>query len=63
MNKETHKYGIGFWIGGGVYSLINMIMNLKKAAQSEILIYNYIITGVAVLGLIWNIILLKKSRK
>jgi hypothetical protein len=63
MNRETLKYGIGFWIGGGVYSLINMIMNLKKVVQSQILIYNYLIAGVAILGLILNIILLKKAQK
>jgi len=59
--KELYKYGIGFWIGGAVYSLINMIMNLKNAPQSNILFYNYLITGVAVIGLILNIILLKRK--
>ena len=58
--KELYKYGIGFWTGGGVYSIINMIMNYKQAAQSNILFYNYLITGVAVIGLILNIILLKR---
>ena len=62
MNKESFKYGIGFWIGGGVYSLINMIMNLRKADQNDILLYNYLITGVAILGLIFNIISLNKSK-
>jgi hypothetical protein len=57
--KEMYKYGIGFWIGAMVYSLINMIMNLKNAPQSNILFYNYLITGVAIIGLILNIILLK----
>ena len=57
-----YKFGIGFWIGGGVYSLINMIMNLINAPQSNILSYNYIITGVAVIGLILNVLLLKKGR-
>ena len=61
--NDFNKYGIGFWIGGGVYSIINMIMNLKNAAQSDILFYNYLITGVAVIGLILNIILLKRSKK
>ena len=28
--KENLKYGIGFWLGAGVYSLINMILNLKQ---------------------------------
>ena len=62
MAKEIYKYGIGFWIGGGIYSLINMIMNLKKAPQSDILFYNYIITGVAVLGLLLNLTMLKKKK-
>ena len=61
--KETYRFGIGFWIGGGVYSAINMFMNLKGVAQSHILNYNYIITGVAVIGLILNIILLKRAKK
>jgi len=29
---KKYQYGIGFWIGGGVYSVINMIMNYKNAA-------------------------------
>jgi len=57
------KFGIGFWIGGGVYSLINMIMNLNNIAQNKVLHYNYIITGAAVFGLILNIILLKKTKQ
>jgi len=61
--KDMNKFGIGFWIGGGVYSIINMLMNLKNVAQSHILNYNYIITGVAVIGLILNIILLKRTKK
>jgi hypothetical protein len=63
MKKDLHKYGIGFWIGGGVYSIINMIMNLKHAAQSDILIYNYEITGVAVIGLLLNLILMNVYKK
>jgi hypothetical protein len=59
--SNLNKYGIGFWIGGGVYSIINMIMNYKNAAQSSILTYNYLITGVAVIGLILNIILKKRK--
>jgi hypothetical protein len=61
--KEKFKYGIGFWIGACVYSIINMIMNLKHVAQDSILTYNYLITGVAVFGLILNILLLKKSNR
>ncbi len=60
--KDMNKYGIGFWIGGGVYRAINMLMNLKNVAHYYILNYNYIITGVAVIGLILNITLLKRKR-
>jgi len=61
--KEKFKYGIGFWIGACVYSIINMIMNLKQVAQDSILTYNYLMTGVAVFGLILNILILKKSNR
>jgi len=61
--KEKFKYGIGFWLGAGVYSLINMAMNLKQVAQNDVLTYNYLITGVAVFGLILNIYLLKRAKK
>jgi hypothetical protein len=62
MVKRIYNYiGIGFWIGGGVYSLINMILNYKHAVQGNILFYNYLITGVAVIGLILNIILIKRK--
>jgi hypothetical protein len=60
--KDKYAFGIGFWIGGGVYSLINLIMLLKNAPQNNILFYNYLITSVAVIGLILNIILLKKNK-
>jgi Flp pilus assembly protein protease CpaA len=60
--KDKYTFGIGFWVGGGVYSLVNMIMNLKNVPKSNILYYNYLITGIAVLGLILNIILLKKRK-
>jgi len=64
MIKKIYNYiGIGFWIGAGVYSLINMIMNLKNIPHSNILHYNYIITGVAVFGLILNIILIKRKNR
>lgn len=61
--KGINRYGIGFWMGGGIYSFITMILNLKKVSQSNILAYNYLITGVAVFGLILNIILLKKAKQ
>jgi hypothetical protein len=33
MNKEKLKYGMSFWIKGDVYSLVNIIMNLKKGCS------------------------------
>lgn len=60
--KDKYKYGIGFWLGGGVYILINMIMIIKNTPQNDILFYNYLITGVAFMGLSLNIILLKKEK-
>jgi hypothetical protein len=61
--KAMYMLGIGIWIGAGVYSAINMLMNLKGVSQDNILNYNYIITGVAVIGLIINIILMKRAKK
>jgi hypothetical protein len=60
--KEMYKFGIGLWIGAGVYSIINLIMNYNHIVQSKVLNYNYIITSVAIIGLILNIILLKKKK-
>jgi hypothetical protein len=59
--SEINKYGIGFWAGGGVYSLINLIMNYLQAAPSKVLFYNYLIIGVAIIGIILNIVLLKRK--
>ena len=61
--SDLNKYGIGFWLGGGTYSIINMLMNSIHAAQDNILFYNYLITGVAVVGLVLNLILLKRTKK
>jgi hypothetical protein len=57
------KFGIGFWAGVAVYSIINLIMNLKNVSQSKIINYNYIMIGAAVIGLILNIILLNKNKQ
>ena len=57
------KFGIGFWTGAGVYSFVNIIMNLNRAPQNGILSYNYIITSVAIFGLILNLIMLKTRSK
>ena len=62
MKKQYGYIGVGFWVGAAVYSAINMIMNINQVVQDKILIYNYEITGVAVLGLILNIILLKRQK-
>ena len=61
--KKYHKYGIGFWTGAGIYSLINMIMNLYQVSQEHILNYNYIITGAAIFGLILNLFLFKETKQ
>lgn len=39
-DRNNYKYGIGFWAGSGIYSLINMIMNLNNESQSKIMVYN-----------------------
>ena len=62
LMSELNKYGICFWAGGGIYSLINLILNYKRVAQSEVLLYNYLILGVAIIGLILNIVLLKRIK-
>ena len=59
---DKFTFGISFWIGGGVYNLINILMNLRNIPQNNILSYNYLITGVAVFGLILNMILLSKEK-
>jgi hypothetical protein len=61
--NKYRKYGIGFWSGAGIYSLINLIMNLNQASQEHILTYNYIITGAAVLGLILNLFLFNGTKQ
>jgi hypothetical protein len=61
--KEMYLFGIGFWTGAFVYSLINMIMNFNNTLQSKVLNYDYIITGVAVLGLILNFILIRRTKR
>jgi len=61
--NDRYKYGIGFWSGAGIYSLINMIMNLNHRSQSKIWVYDCIITCVAVVGLILCIYLLNKRKE
>ena len=59
--RKMNKFGIGFWAGAFIYSLVNMIMNLTHIMQNKILTYNSIIMGAATIGLILNIILLKRK--
>jgi len=61
--REKYKFGVGFWSGAGIYSLINMMMNLTKITQPKVLNYNYIITAAAVIGFILSLYLLKKSKQ
>ena len=61
MNNKF-RFGIGFWIGAGVLSLVNMSLNLRRAPQNDILFYTYLMTGISVIGLILNIILLKRAK-
>jgi len=61
--KKYRKYGIGFWSGVGIYSLINMMMNLNQVRQEKVLTYNYIITGAAIFGLILNLFLFKDTEQ
>jgi hypothetical protein len=61
--NKYRKYGIGFWSGAGIYSLINMIMNLNQVSREHILNYNYIIMGAAVFGLILNLFLFKETKQ
>ncbi len=61
-DRNNYKYGIGFWAGAGIYSLINMIMNLNHRTQSKIFVYDLIITCVSVIGLILCIYLLNKRK-
>ena len=59
--KDKYKYGVGFWAGGGIYSLINLILNFNGIPGNKILSYDYLITGVAVAGLVLNVFLLMKD--
>ncbi len=58
-----YKFGIGFWTGALVYSVISLIMNASGYLQSKVLVYDYIISGAAVIGFILNIILLKRAKR
>ena len=58
---ELFRCGIFFWVGAGVYSLINLLLNLRHA--SNIALYDGLISGVAVVGLVLNVVLLRRKRK
>lgn len=59
--RKPDKYltGIGFWIGGGVFSIINII---KILTYVNPLHYDYIMTGVAVIFILLCLILLRKKK-
>ncbi len=59
--KINYNSGIWFWGGAGVYSLINLILNYRQVTQKEVLFYNCLIFGVAIFGIILNVILLKRK--
>jgi len=57
MNKIFYYISIGFLLGVAVIGLINTILNLEHAIQNSVLIYDNLMVGVAIIGLILNIIL------
>lgn len=61
---KLYKYRIGLWSGVGILSLINIIMILKHAAQTPgALLYNEILFGISIIGMIYLIIIKKKEIK
>lgn len=56
--SKYYKYGIGFWSGAGIYSLVNLLINLQVIPHQNIVMYNFIILGVSIFGLILNIALM-----
>jgi hypothetical protein len=60
IKPDKHITGIGFWIGGGIISIINIIKNLT---HSNALNYDYIIIGIAVIYVSLSLILLNYSNK
>ena len=60
INPDKHFIGIGFWIGGGVFSIINIF---KILTHANILNYDYIMTGVAFIFIILTLILLRKKKR
>jgi drug/metabolite transporter (DMT)-like permease len=57
INKNINYLSIGFLIGAAVIGLINMILNIEHAIQNSVLMYDYLMVGVAIIGLIINILL------
>ena len=57
---DKHIIGIAFWIGGAVISIINII---KILVHTNTLLYDYIMTGIAVIFIIFSLILLRKKNK
>ncbi|VVB80485.1 Uncharacterised protein [uncultured archaeon] len=57
-----YKFGVGFWTGAGVYSLVNLFLNYRQIVQNKILNYDFIIFLVALFGLVLNLILLTRNK-
>ena len=61
--NKYRQYGIGFWSGAGIYSLINAIMNLNQESHEHIVTYDLIIMGAADIGLILNIFAFRETKQ
>ncbi len=62
-NLSWFKFGIGFWTGALVYSIINILISMRKS--NYFVEYNLMISLVALAGIILNIIMyrLKGDKK
>ena len=62
-NLSWFKFGIGFWTGALVYSIINILISMRNS--NYFVEYNLMISLVALAGIILNIIMyrLKGDKK
>ena len=56
--KEKFKYGISFWIGVGLMSIINV---WKIIQNNNALLYSWIMFGISVIAIIICAILIKRK--
>ena len=54
--KEKYRYGIGFWIGMGLMSIINV---WKITQNQNALSYSWIMFGISIIFIIIGAILIK----